>query len=124
MNKYSWNFDDGAEVWNNDTFDTIEECFLDAKWFDDDNHNVVYIGENIPYIPTVDVEHILCDLEEQASEQCGEVGDYWVAYDPNKKQELEELQENIDKVVHGWLKKYNRYPDIGSIKNIKDYLLD
>lgn len=31
MKKYTWNFDEAAELWCNEDYDTIEECPEDAK---------------------------------------------------------------------------------------------
>lgn len=128
-NKYTWDFNKEAEIWYNDSFDTIEECIECAKKavkeeLDyEEPPTTVFIGENIPFIPTVDVDSMLDRINEMAGDECGEVGGDWDAYDYKKKDEMEELRKNVDAVVIAWLKKYGRYPGFSSIDNIKEYSL-
>ena len=131
MEKYSWDFDGDAEFWNNDSHDTIEECVEDAIGaIVNGEHNyaetptVVYIGENREFVPEVDGLQVLEALEEQASEQCGELGGYWEASDWHKREEVEELEEELNRVVIAWLTKYGRMPNFYSVENVKEYPLN
>lgn len=130
MKKYSWNFNRDDELWYNGSEDSIEDCIEAAKqvvtdedYQTDEPPQKVYIGENIPYIPAVDVESILEHLQEQAYDQCGEVGYDWDAYDHKKKEEMQELEEKLNEVVSEWLKKYNYYPNMWNVENIKEHYL-
>jgi len=133
MEKYSWDFDGDAERWNNDSHDTVEECVEDAICaITAGEHNyaetpaVVYIGENREFIPRVDVTQILDALEEQAYDECGEIGGDWQTYDWKKKErdDVEELAEELNKVVIAWLTKYSRVPHFYTVENIKEYPLN
>lgn len=126
MKTYSWNFDEHDEYWCNDTFDTIEECLYAQKenLFDGAQHSTIYIGQNVPFVPSVDIESVLDNYEEQASDECGQVGHDWNAYNNQKRDELEELRAALDIVLHDWMRKYGYYPKIYSIQNIKAYPLE
>lgn len=131
--EYAWNFNKDAEVWANDTFTTIEECIKDARriiseeahyTIDYEAPSVVYIGEVIPFIPTVDCTDILDRMEEDAFDHCGEAAELWETYDYKKKDEIDELDQKLTDVVLEWLKKYNREPHIYNIQKIKEYSLE
>lgn len=122
---YTWSFDRYADMWDNEEYDTAEECFNAAKEEGklDECQTVVYIGECVPYIPEADCTDILDRLQEQAGEMCGDIGGDWCAYDWHKKEELEELNNSLTNIVCDWLKKYGYYPGFSSIQNIKEYRL-
>jgi len=131
MKKYSWNFNQDDEIWKNDDEDSIEECIakakqeiLDCNYSEDEIPRLIFIGENIEFVPCVDIDLMLENIEEQANDHCGEVGYEWEAYNHKKFDETEELQDKINKVVHEWMKKYEYYPNFYSIENIKEYWLE
>ena len=135
MGKYSWDFDGDAEFWNNGTFDTVDECIEDAIQFltkeiadSEEYPTVVYIGENREFVPEVDGLQVLEALEEQASEQCGEVGSDWETYDwkdrQKKEKEISELKDELNRVLIDWLTKYGRMPNFYTVENIKEYPLN
>ena len=127
MNEYIWDFDDGAEYWYNDTYETIEECIEDALLTskeEDEEYDTVYIGEVNKFIPTIDAERILDMLQEDAYEEVGEIGGDWNAYDYKKRNEIDELSEALTEVVHSWLKKCGYYPSFCTIENVKKYPLN
>lgn len=127
MGKYIWNFNGDAETWNNDTYETIEECIADAqataKENGEDYHDVVYIGECNPFVPCVDAEMVLDNLEERAYEFAGEVGLDWEAFNCNKRDEIDELSNALSAIVIEWLKKHGYYPEFYAVENIKPYPL-
>ena len=55
MNRYSWNFNEHEEVWQN-SCPTIEDCIEEAKWEKEDREiaeNHVFIGDVEPYKPFI-----------------------------------------------------------------------
>lgn len=44
MKKYTWSFNRSDEVWNHDTFDTIEECIKNA--IEECGYDVMFIRTN------------------------------------------------------------------------------
>lgn len=123
---YTWEWNRDTEIWNNDEYDTLEECIKAAKEEAklDKHKTVVYIGECVPYAPKADCTDVLDRMQEQAEETCGEAGEDWEAYDWHKKDELEELDRTITTAACDWMKAYGYYPACYSIQNIKAYLLD
>lgn len=124
MDKYSWSFDGDAERWY-ESAGSISECLAEAKAAiargDAEPAATVYIGINVPFIPSVDAESVLESIEEQAYEFC-ELGEDWCACDA-RKDELEELSDTLSSSVKAWLKKYGREPDFYAVQNIKPYAL-
>ncbi|BAE83984.1 hypothetical protein [Desulfitobacterium hafniense] len=130
MEKYSWNFNGEAENWGNDTFGTIEECIAAAReavaegdYRESEPPTVVYIGENVAFVPRVDPETVLDNLGEEAVDFAGEVGFDWESYDHKRQDELTELADSLSRVVNRWLKKYGYAPSFWAIQNIKRYRL-
>lgn len=124
MEKYSWDFNKNAEIWYNETYDTVDDCIADAVETakeDGEDYDTVYVGENIPYIPSIDAESILDALQEQAYDFAGEIGGDWCAYNHKQTEELEELSELLSTVVCDWMKKYGYYPTFYAIEKIKPY---
>ena len=113
-----------TQLWLNETFGTIEECIQDAKQFEREDGKrigLIHIGETEEFVPRANVGMILDEIEGEAINQCGEAGIYWIEGDLLDKKHREELQEEIDKAIHAWLRKHGRYPKIYAVKNIKKY---
>lgn len=123
IGKYSWNLREHDEIWGNGTYNTIEECVAEAisnsKAFDEPRPEVIFVGENVDFYPTVDAELVLDDLEERASSDFGQLGGEWTAYNPRNKDELAELSSALTDVVTKWLTKYKYLPDFYRVENIK-----
>lgn len=122
--KYTWNFDEDAELWQNDDFSTVEECIEDANYYADEENlenGNVYVGEVIPFKLSVDAKSVLDKLQEDVFEFAGEASESWELYDYKKKNELEELSRALTDTVNAWLKKYKREPVFYSIQNIEAY---
>lgn len=131
MNKYAWDFDIDSEFWNNGTFDSVEECIEDAIQYlttaiddSDEYPKLVYIGNVREFVPKIGALHILERLEEQAQEECGEIGEDWDAYHYDEKERIAELEDALNKVVIDWLTKYNRMPNFYTVENIMEYPLN
>lgn len=125
MEKFSWSFNDGDEIWCNSA-DTVDECKADARAAiesgEEDESDTIYIGINESFTLCVDAESILEQIEEDASEFAGEIADDWDAFDyKTMKSELEELSERLTDVVNAWLKKNKREPNFYAVNNIKPY---
>ena len=123
MKKYSWSFTDVGNEWDEDTFDSIDECIEAARQenqlLEEHSYKTVFIGENVPFVPTVHVESILDYAQEQI-----DFIDYDVPlYDYKKKDELYELEKSMTTVLHDWLRKYEYYPKVYSIENVKKWAL-
>lgn len=130
VEKYSWDFNEEAENWGNDPYDTVEECLAAARqavaerdYQTDTPPEVVYIGENAPFVPRVDPDTVLEDIEEQAADFAGDLGGDWNASDYKKRDELTELADSLSRVVNEWLKKYGYEPNFYAVQNIKAYQL-
>ena len=124
--RYTWNFNENAEVWENDCYDTIEECIQEAKKENELKgfvHEVVYVGETEPFRIRCYAESVLEQLEQDAYEQCGEVAQDWRTYDYEKDEDLLQLSDAITKVVTGWLEKKGRMPEFYGIRNVEGYWL-
>lgn len=124
MNKeYTWNFNKDAELWNNEIFTTESECINDAKDYMT-AESVVYVGEVVHFGISVDSEIMLDALEEEAFEFCGESSEGWNAYDHKKRDEINELNEQLSSIVSEWMKKYGYEPYFYAVENITQFSLE
>lgn len=128
--KYSWDFNRDCEIWRNCPCDSIQECIEQAKqaihsgeYCTAEPPKVVYIGANVPFVPQVDPDNVLDQLECEASDFAGEVGGDWMAYNHKKRDELDELADSLSAVVVAWMDKYGYTPTFYAVQNIKEYPL-
>lgn len=129
---YTWSFDRDAEIWNNATFSTVKECIEEAVEISKDYGiynpapTKVYVGECDEFVPCVDGERVLEQLEQDAADECGEVGEDWNAFEYGTKKgvkEISELDEALTAATVEWLKKYGYHPTFYSVENIREYPL-
>lgn len=132
------------EIWWNDQFESREEAIADGvkqyktalngfatDLFDDDPErfpsDVFYIGECIRFVPTVDAERVLEQLEEDAYDECGEAAENFLDWNYITDDKIADLQENLQRELDSWLERYKCTPTFYSIENVEkidveDYL--
>lgn len=117
MDKYTWSENKEDEVWGHEQFDTREECITDAKEnYKMDGLETIAIGIVSPFIPYVDAEDVLEQLEIEAYEHCGEAAEDWIDC---KKDEIKKLSEILTKCVNDWLVETKQSPNFYGITDIK-----
>lgn len=124
--RYTWSFNEDAEIWENDCYDTVEECVQAARKENEQEklgYEVVYVGETEPFRIRCYAESILEQLEQDAYEQCGQVAEDWHTYNYEKDKDLLQLSDAITKVVADWLEKKDRMPEFYGIGNVEGYWL-
>ena len=127
--QYTWNWYNDGGIWQHESFDTIEECIADAKrdldYYDEEKDSFsVFIGECADFTPYVDARHVLENIEEDAIEFAGDAAEMWDAFDAQKDGKiLDELSDELTKVVREWLKKHGREPRFCAVENIKQYFV-
>lgn len=127
--KYAWSFDEDAEYWNSCMFDSIEECIAEAKVENelaDYAHKYVYVGWCEEFKVHVNAADVLERLEEDAYEEFGEFAYGWDAlcYKEDKADgSLDELSEELTKIVVTWLEKKHRKPGFCNIGRIEEFKL-
>lgn len=120
--KYAWNTDKDAERWDNECFDTIGKCLADAIRNECSNPgDIVYVGECVPFEISVNAELVLDDLNEQAGDFAGEVGEDWMEDVPHERDKIDMLSKELSTVVVSWLKAHGSLPGFYAIENITPY---
>jgi len=102
-------------VWDNNEFDSINECIYDAKKHGYDGY--ILVGEIEPFEPHVYVHGIMEEIEESAYKQCGLDDGQWEV--DIKDGIADSLEERLTKYVIDWLKKTNQYPNFNKIVNVR-----
>lgn len=120
MKKYSWSFNKNDELWNQDTFDTVEECIENAKKNEVYSGETIAVGECIPYVPYIDADDIIERIEEQAYEHAGEASEGWLSYSNDEK---DRLTEQLTEVLEKWIKDTNNEPSFYHIEDIREITL-
>lgn len=110
---YTWN-DKNREYWNNDKFSTIEECVENALKNGMKNNDVIFVGEVLPYEVNVNASALLEELECNAYDECGDIANSWDISVDN----IDELDDELTKVVRKWLEKTNQLPTFYNIINV------
>ena len=128
MPKYAWSWNDDPDTPFNCSFDSVETCIRDAidSMMDEplSLDRVIYIGECTPFVPHVDVFHLLEKLEYDVSDEIGDTAyDYFAFNSITDIPKLVALEQKLTPIVHQWLKDNGTYPDFTQIVNITPYRL-
>lgn len=115
----TWSYEKNDELWQHGEFETAEDCIADAK----ENYNykgeTIAIGTIVPFVPTVNIDSMLEQMESDAYEECGEVSESWgISSSKGREKQLDTLQENIDILVCEYLKKIGEMPSFYKIEGI------
>lgn len=112
---YSWSTSE-YDNWHHDIFTSVEECIEDSK--DYDATGCIYVAEVHPYEIYVNADYILEDLEQIASDECGDVADSWCPSYEIKQSEIDHLSFKLTNIVRAWLKKQHCLPNFYNIGEI------
>ena len=119
MSKVQYTWDEyNSEWWQNDIFDSIDECIENAKMdYDIEAGDTIFVGEVEPYEIYVYADNILEELEELAYEECEEAN-----WEPTRidQKEIDALSDKLTEIVKEWLKEHHCMPNFYTIENIRE----
>lgn len=108
-NKYAWSRRSDDTIWHGGVCDSVKECVEEAKSEGYEDTDTFAIGYVEPYeVNCVDGDFILERLQEQAFDTVGEVAEDWLTC--ITKEQTEDLNNRLLKVVLEWLKDCNEEP--------------
>lgn len=115
-----------SETWyEEDAFDTKEEAIREGKNLALKNGNEdcfrIGIKKSID-VPHIDAEDILEDMSQQVYYKVGEVAEDYLWH--IEKEQIEELEDQLNAVFHRWMKKYKHEPDYYLIEKEEIIYLD
>lgn len=126
---FTWMHCPNADIWDNDTFDTIEECIEDAKRSDMHDGDSIYIGEcKSAEIGGIYFEDVLEDVEEDMYDKVGEVSEDWdisSTYGSYKNREsiYEKYNDKLRQLVIDYIKEIGETPTFYNIVNIQEVMI-
>ena len=122
MDKYSWSFQRGEDIYR-DSAASIEDCIKDAvdalKGMP--MEKVIYIGENMPHVPVIDVDLLIDGVIENAYDDCGVVSEDWLSH--ITAEQRESLQAKVQDVFDKWLIEINEPPTFYSVIDVLPFNL-
>ncbi|MCK5138370.1 MAG: hypothetical protein KAQ85_00875 [Thermodesulfovibrionia bacterium] len=114
MKTGEWLGSTDEEMFNIGPYETkeqaIEEIPNDAAL---ESGEEFFIGQITVYEPSIDIDTVIENLDEQSAEECGETSEMWV--DGFTKEAKEELSNSLNLVLKGWLVHYKYTPEFGSV---------
>lgn len=128
---YTWMDYPNADIWNHDTFETVQECIDDAK----ENYlmkqgETIYIGEcQDVAIGGIDLDDTLCRVEEDMYEQVGEVSEGWDIYSTSgcyadRKPIYDKYNEKFRQLVMDYIEKIGETPKFYTIINEQEVVIE
>ena len=125
MNKIAgkWCLSENGEEFNDpELFDTKKEAINYARENEDyEDFDRMYVGQAVDFKPKICAERVIEDIQENACELGGEYAENYL--DDVQKAHTTELQQQLQKVLDGWIDK-NRYnPNFYIIKNSEEFEL-
>lgn len=123
--KFSYSFDEERYGF---LYDSIEEALKDAiaeiealRKYNVDIPEKIFVGECQIYEPTLldSGDDIIEMIKLQASDAGGEWGDYYL--DDVTKEQVEELEKNLNDVFQKWIDKYKFQPNFYTVSTYKAY---
>jgi hypothetical protein len=115
--KWTYNvFDD--DNWSNDDYETKEEAIKHGREAaPGEGNDCFFVGQIVPFVPSVDAYAVLDGISEKACEECGESGhDYLTCV---KKKDVEKLEAQLNKVLNKWLTDTGNEPYFWKIETIQ-----
>lgn len=116
---YSWSVDE--ERYFGD-FATVEDALLDAQ-SEDEDVKVVYVGERRSPTPPEDwwnaedwLEHVSCQDDYQIDQASD--------WDESTKEQKEDLESEVRKVMAAWLDRHSLRPQFWLIEKAKKYVVE
>ena len=111
-----------SEIWMGEEFKSKEEAIKAAeKEFKNDKSLRglnLYVGQQESVsVSGIDVDLLLENIAENTTCEIGEVGEDYLM--DVSKEEQEELEEKLNKVLFEWIEKYNYNPNFFKIVNIE-----
>ena len=114
---YAFSFD--GEMFE-ESFSNIDET-IDFVKNDYPDFDYVYIGEAVPFQPTIFGDDIIERMQEQAYDTVGEVAEIYLEGVSNKDADL--LGSMLTETFNKWAKTTSNEPNIFSVINVKKYLI-
>ncbi len=103
---------DGETWYEEDVFNTREEAIREGRKLAVKNGNEksfrIGIKKSID-VPCIDAEDILEDMSQQVYYKVGEVAEDYLWH--IEKEQIEELEDQLNAVFHRWMKKHKHEPD-------------
>lgn len=127
---YTWMEYPNVEMWNKDTFETIEECVEDAKkHYFVESGDVIYIGECKPAtIGGIYLDDVLERVEEDMYEQVGEVSVGWditSVREPyaDRKPIYDKYEKRLEKLVKDYIKEIEEGSKFYTVTNMQEVIV-
>ena len=127
---YTWMSCPNAEVWDHDTFETIQECIDDAKVnYGVKTGDTIYIGEcQDVSIGGIYFDDVLCRVEEDMYEQVGEISEGWDIYSTNgcyadRRPIQDKYNEKLRQLVIDYIKEIGETPTFYKVINEREIIV-
>lgn len=128
---YTWMEYPNAEIWNKDTFETIEECVEDAK----KNYLIksgeeIYIGEcKDVEIGGIYLEDVLERVEEDMYDKVGEVSEGWGITSIREPYEdrqpvYDKYDKKLEKLVKDYIEEIGETPGFYKVVNEREVIVE
>ena len=116
--RYAWTEKIDNEIWSGGPCDSIEECIAEAVSEGYEDGDRIAVGLVVEYkVSYIDSDSIIERLGMAADDEVGEVAEDWLT-DVTKEQS-EELEAEVLKVVNAWLDKHHLNPTFYKIEPIR-----
>lgn len=120
MKKYCWR-EENSDYLISD-FDSFEELLQETKDYypPDEKPKIIYIGETAPYEGVIDADTIIERIQEDACE----VNEDSTFLDDATREQITELDNELNKVFGEWLIKYDLKPNFDEVVCERKYDLE
>lgn len=127
---YTWMEYPNVEMWNKDTFETIEECVEDAKkHYFVESGDVIYIGECKPAtIGGIYLDDVLERVEEDMYEQVGDAAYDWDISSTrgpyeNRQSIYDKYNKKLEKLVKDYIKEIEEGSKFYTVTNVQEVMV-
>lgn len=120
MDEGKWIYNTNEEVWMNcGPYDTKEEAIKAGKEEFGGNRYQFFVGQinNMDIGVGVDVDMIIEDIAENVYSEVGEAAECYL--DDVGKEDLVELEDLLNDVLHQWMEKHDYKPNYFRVGNIE-----
>lgn len=120
--KFAWSKNKTDEIWRGGPCNTIKECAEEALAEGYKEDDKIALGYVEPYeVNSVNSDQIIEYLQIDAYDSIGEVAEDWLNY--ITREQYEDLEDRVLKVVKEWLKDVNEEPTFYRIMPFDEVLI-
>lgn len=115
-----WAYSLNNEYYNSPFYDSFDKALVDGiKDGKEDGYNYVYVGRVMEFVPSIDPDSVIEELQQKAYDEAGEVSLDYLEDIPLK--DRLKLGEMLTETFKQWAKDTNNEPTFYTVEEVSEH---